>query len=86
LAAGDSIDLADFGFSNGPTISSVTGTDNAGSTTDVTVTDGALSVTLALLNQYANQFAVNSSAYSLTADNSNAPNNGTLFQLAAAAR
>jgi len=52
-----------------------------GSTTNVTVQDGSLTATLALLNQYANQFAVNASAYSLTTD-SHTPNPGTLFQLA----
>jgi hypothetical protein len=82
LASGDSIDLANFQFSNHPTISNVTGSGNVGSTTKVTVTDGALSVTLALLNQYMNQFAVNSAAYSLAPDHNNASNNGTLFQLA----
>ena len=83
LANGDSIDLANFLFSGNPTIDSVTGTGNSGTTTNVTVKDGSLSATLQLFNQYANQFAVNSAAYSLTADN-NTPNHGTLFQLAAA--
>ena len=63
-------------------LSNVIGTGNAGTTANVTVTDGSLNVTLALLNQYANQFAVSSGAYSLTADN-NVSNHGTLFQLVA---
>jgi hypothetical protein len=78
LVSGDSIDLANFLFSNNPTIS-VTGTGNAGSTTNVTVHDGALSATIALMNQFANQFAVNPAAYSLTADNTSASNAGSLF-------
>jgi beta-glucanase (GH16 family) len=78
LATGDSVDLANFPFSNNPVIASVAGSDKAGAITDVTVKDGALSVTLALLNQHANQFALNATAYSLVADN-NTPNHGTLF-------
>ena len=50
--------------------------------TDVTVTDGGVSATLALLNQYAAQFADSASAYTLTADSS-ASSAGTLLQLAA---
>ena len=79
----DSIDLANFLFSGNPMIESVTGTGNLGTTTNVTVTDGSMSATFQLFNQHANEFAVNSAAYSLTADN-NTPNHGTLFQLAAA--
>jgi hypothetical protein len=82
MATGDGIDLANFLFSNSPTVASVTGSGNAGTTTNVTINDGLQNITLDLLNQYANQFAVNSSAYSLTADN-NTPNQGTQFQLAA---
>jgi hypothetical protein len=82
LAAGDGIDLADFQFSNGATISSVTGSGAVGTTTDISITDGAQITMLALLNQYANQFGVSSSAYTLTAD-STQPNAGTLLQLAA---
>ncbi|HTR34996.1 MAG TPA: calcium-binding protein [Bryobacteraceae bacterium] len=77
----DSIDLKNFHFSGSPTISNVTGTGDAGTATNVTVTDGSLSVTLALMNQYANQFAVSSSAYTLSADGTGG-NAGTLFQLA----
>lgn len=83
LADGDSIDLANFLFSGTPAISSVTGSGAAGTATDVTVTDGSQSVTLVLLNQFANQFGVDASAYALTAD-STAGGSGTLFQLAAA--
>jgi hypothetical protein len=85
LASGDSIDLTKFLFSNNPTIFSVTGTGAggttlAGSMTNVTIHDGALSATLQLLNQFDNQFAVGA-AYTLTADN-NILNQGTLFQIA----
>jgi hypothetical protein len=83
LASSDGIDLANFLFSNNPTVINVTGTGNAGSTTNVTVKDGSLAATLELFNQFANQFAIDAAAYSLSADN-NAPNHGTLFQLAAA--
>lgn len=83
LAQGDAIDLADFEFSNNPTIASVTGNGSAGSFTNVTIQDGALSATLHLLNQYANQFAVDSHAYSLVSDQTSNPQSGTLLQLAA---
>src|SRR5208282_784289 len=83
LASGDSIDLGNFPFSGTPTISSVTGSGAINTDTDVTVTDSSHSVTIALLNQYANQFGVSSSAYSLTADRTGS-SAGTLFQLAAA--
>jgi hypothetical protein len=82
LTSRDSIDLGNFLFSGTPTISSVTGTGATGTATDVTVTDNSASVTLALLNQYANQFGVSSSAYTLTADGTGG-SAGTLFQLAA---
>jgi len=83
LADGDSIDLGNFLFSGAPTISGVTGSGAEGTATDVTITDGSQNATLALLNQYANQFAVSASAYTLSAD-STGGNAGTLFQLAAA--
>jgi hypothetical protein len=83
LADGDSIDLSGFLFSGKASISSITGSGAVGTATDITITDGSAHVMLALLNQYANQFAVNASAYTLTADGS-AANAGTLFQLAAA--
>jgi len=82
LASGDSIDLGDFLLSGSPTISSVTGTGATGTATTITITDGAASTQLALLNQFANQFAVSTSAYTLAAD-STASSAGTLFQLAA---
>jgi hypothetical protein len=75
----DQIDLANFQFSGNPTISKVTGTGAVNTTTNVTVTDGALSVTLDLLNQLANEFAVNASAYTLKSDGASTP--GTLFEL-----
>jgi hypothetical protein len=82
LREGDSIDLANFRAAGNPSIACVSGTAAAGTTTDVTVTDGALSTTLNLVNMFAGQFAVAAGAYSLRADNAT-PNAGTLFQLAA---
>ena len=81
LASGDAIDLANFLFANNPHITGVAGTGATGTTTDVTIQDAGSSVTLHLLNQFANQFAPTASTYSLTAD-ANTPNHGTLFQLA----
>jgi hypothetical protein len=83
LADGDSIDLANFKYANNPVIASVTGNGSAGSFTNVTISDGGLSATIQLLNQYANQFAVDSHAYSLTGEQMSNPNQGTLIQLAA---
>jgi hypothetical protein len=82
MAKHDAIDLADFAFSSHPSITSVVGTGAAGSTTDVTVTDASLTTTIHLLNQYANQFAVAPSAYTLTSDHSGSASAGTLFTLA----
>jgi hypothetical protein len=82
LASGDSVDLANLQYSGTPTVSSVTGTGATGSYTDVTITDGSAHVMLALLNQYTAQYAVSSSAYTLTADGTGG-SAGTLFQLAA---
>ncbi len=79
---GDRIDLSSFLYSGTPTISSVTGTGAAGTTTDITIHDGSVNAMLLLLNQYANQFAVSSSAYTLTSDGTGSTP-GTLFQLAA---
>jgi hypothetical protein len=62
MADGDGIDLSGFLFSGAPTISKVTGTGAAGTATDLTITDGAQTAVLALLNQYASQFA-ESAAY-----------------------
>jgi len=81
LASGDSIDLADFAFANGPKIIEITGTGAVGTPTDVTIKDGALHVILQLVNQMASEFSNNASAYSLTPDNNN-PTHGTMFQLA----
>jgi hypothetical protein len=63
----DAVDLANFKFAD-TTITGVTGSGAAGTTTNVTLTDSVdhLTTTLQLLNQYANQFAVNASDYSLT--------------------
>ena len=83
MASGDSIDMKNFLFS-GAAIGSVTGSGAAGTTTDITLTDGGVTAMVALLNQYANQFAVNSSAYTLTADGTAGSSAGTLLQLAAA--
>ncbi len=82
FAGNDAIDLSNFLFSGTPTITSVTGTGAVDTYTDVTVTDGAQHEVVALLNQTANQYAVNASAYSLVADTSPTP--GTLFELATA--
>jgi hypothetical protein len=76
---GDEIDLANFKFASKPGITGVTGTGAAGTTTNVTVTDGALNATLHLLNQYANEFAVNANAYSLSSDHPGTSSAGTLF-------
>jgi hypothetical protein len=62
----------------------VRGTGAVGTATQVTVDDASLSVTIALINQYANQFAVNASDYDLAADN-NSQYPGTQLQLATAA-
>jgi hypothetical protein len=77
----DAIDLANFQFANHPSITSVTGSGAADTTTNVTVTDGSLNLTLNLLNQYMNQFAVNANAYSLTSDNPGSASAGTLFSV-----
>jgi hypothetical protein len=82
MAGRDGIDLANFAFSSHPSITSVVGTGAAGSTTDVTITDASLSTTIHLLNQYANQFAVAPTAYTLTSDHSGSARAGTLFTLA----
>jgi hypothetical protein len=82
MGSNDSIDLANFQYSGAPTVSSVTGTGATGSYTDVTITDGSAHVMLALLNQYTAQYAVSSSAYTLTADGTGG-SAGTLFELAA---
>ena len=78
----DSIDLANFNFADGATISSVTGTGDEGTNTVLTISDNGVSTQIALLNQFANQFATSASAYTLAAD-STQTNAGTLLQLAA---
>jgi hypothetical protein len=86
LASADSIDLANF-LSPDTSISKITGTGAAGTTTNVTLTDAdpgnsaKLSVTLHLMNQFAGQFGTSASDYLLTSDHT--AGNGTLFQLAA---
>ena len=79
LAQADSIDLADFAFSSHPVITNVTGTGAAGSTTDVTIADGSLTTTLQLLNQYAGEYPIASTAYHLESDHPASPTAGTLF-------
>jgi len=86
MDSSDSIDLFNFAPSHA-SITAVKGTGAPGTYTDVTITDAdpadahPLSVTLQLLNQYANQFGVNPHDYSLGPDHLS--NGGTLFQLAA---
>ncbi len=86
LASPDSIDLANF-LSPDTSITKITGTGAAGTTTNITLTDAdpsnpaKLSVTLHLMNQLANQFGTSASDYSLASDHT--ASNGTLFQLAA---
>ena len=79
LAQADSIDLADFAFSSHPDITDVTGTGAAGSTTDVTIADGSLTTTLQLVNQYAGEYSITSTAYTLETDNPGSASAGTLF-------
>jgi hypothetical protein len=81
MTKGVSVDLADFSFSSHPVITNVAGTGAAGSTTDVTITDGTLTTTLQLLNDYAGQYPVTAQAYHLTSDHSGSAA-GTLFTLA----
>jgi hypothetical protein len=83
LALGDGIDLVDLPFSGGPSLK-VTGTAAAGTTTNVTIKDGATSVTLHLVNAIAGEFPINPNAYALSPDG-NSPTQGTVFQLAAPA-
>ena len=83
LATGDAIDLANFAYGAKDTISAVTGTGGVGTDTDVTVTDGGLSATIALLNQFANQYSTSVAAYTIASDHTGAKP-GTLFELAPA--
>lgn len=68
FAAGDRVYLRDFAFADTPTIS-VSGSDAAGGITRVKITDGARVAKIALVNQYAGEFAINRSAYQLVSDN-----------------
>jgi hypothetical protein len=79
LAQADSVDFADFAFSSHPLITNVTGTGAVGSTTDVTIADGSLITTLELLNQYAGEYPIASTAYHLESDHPGSPSAGTLF-------
>jgi len=77
----DAVDLANFNF-NTTKITDVTGSGKAGTLTEVTLTDSSdnLHVTLQLLNQFTNQFAVNANDYSLTSDGAS-PHAGTIFSV-----
>jgi hypothetical protein len=77
----DQIDLADIAFGSHSRVSNVTGTGAAGTTTDVFIYDGTRNLRLELLNQFANEFAVDKSAYTLKSDGA-AGTPGTLFELA----
>jgi autotransporter passenger strand-loop-strand repeat protein len=79
LAQGGAIDLKHLAFSQAM-ITGVSGTGDVGTDTVVTVQAGSRTANIALLNQYANQFAVDASAYQLVSDNRVTP--GTLFELA----
>ncbi|MBV8779247.1 MAG: hypothetical protein JO258_18785, partial [Alphaproteobacteria bacterium] len=81
LATGDAVDLANFAFGATESISGITGNGAKGTDTNVTIKDGSLSATLHLLNQFANQYSTNKSAYQLVSDNSGT-HPGTLFELA----
>jgi hypothetical protein len=82
MAQSDSVNLANFAFSGDPVINGVTGTGAVGTTTDVTISDGSLTTTLDLLNQYASQFAVDPGSYHLASDHSGSNTAGTFFTLA----
>jgi hypothetical protein len=82
LASLDAIDLMDFQFSGHPTVSKITGTGAVGTKTIVTITDGSLTAKIALMNQFAQQYATSASAYTLVSDQHGA-NPGTLLELAA---
>jgi hypothetical protein len=78
----DSVDLADFRFST-TSIMGVSGSSAKGGITNVALGDSSsgLMTTLHLLNQYANEFAVTASAYSLTAATPGSASSGTLFSV-----
>jgi hypothetical protein len=76
----DAVDLSNFKF-NYTKITGVGGSNGAGQITDVTLTDSAdhFTVTLQLLNQFAGEFALSASDYSLTADKGFIP--GAIFSV-----
>ncbi len=84
LAGSDGIDLQNFLFGNGPTITGVSAIVSGANTVGaaVTVKDGALSATLDLMNQFGVQYSTSASAYTLASDGKSTP--GTLFELAPA--
>ena len=75
LAGDDAIDLAN--FASASTTNSVVAGTGARTTTEVTLTEGALMATLQLLNQYAGEFSLTVSTYMLS--NESGPNHGALF-------
>jgi hypothetical protein len=78
MGDGDGIDMSDVAY-GGAHISSISGTGALGTDTTLTVTNGTTTAQIALLNQYANQFGLSSSDYTLAV---NAADYGTLLQLA----
>jgi hypothetical protein len=76
----DAIDLTNFAFSKAGIVG-LSGTGVAGTDTVVTIKTGSATANIALLNQFANQFAVNVSAYTLASDRTGTTP-GTLFELA----
>ena len=80
FAAGDAIDLQDFDFATAK-ITKVSGTGDAGADTVVTIKAGALTATITLLNDYANEFAADKCAYELVSDH-HGLTPGTLLELA----
>jgi large repetitive protein len=79
FVVGNTIDLANFKFSDNPIVTGLTGTGVVGTTTDVTVHDGIQSVILHLVNQTMNEFVNDPAAYVLAQDNT--VHHGTLFEL-----
>jgi hypothetical protein len=79
MSADDAIDLQDFAFAH-TSILSVSGTGAAKTYTNVTLSDGLQTATIALFNQTAQQYGLNASDYTLKADGQPTP--GTLFELA----
>ena len=75
----DAIDLQDFAFAH-TSILKVSGTGAANTYTNVKLTDGLQTATIALFNQTAQQYGLSASDYSLKSDGQSTP--GTLFELA----